>query len=103
MAGHDGAGVGAVFIDEAQIGQAARQLWAGDVDLPDGAGLERAHCRPAISLDQRGAGPDGCQRAPRPISAAFAKPRSDATVITRAMLRLWKGRKEPPMHAEERR
>ncbi len=42
MAEHERPEIESVFIDKTKAGQASRQLWSGNVDLPRGPGLEGA-------------------------------------------------------------
>jgi hypothetical protein len=55
---HDRAEIKSILINKTKVGQASRQVWSGDVNLPDEPGLKFAQHRPYIILDQRCVGAD---------------------------------------------
>ena len=55
---HDGVEVDAIRIDQAEIGQASRQVWSGDVNLACALGFQPPYHRLEIIPDQRGVGAD---------------------------------------------
>ena len=60
---HDGVEVESILIDKAKVGQASRQVRAGNFDLPGEPGLQPADRRLEVILDKRGVGADRLQRA----------------------------------------
>jgi hypothetical protein len=55
---HEGAEVESILINKTKVGQASRQAWSGDVNLPDEPSLKLAQHGPDVILDQRGVGAD---------------------------------------------
>ena len=61
MTEHEGAQIESILINKTKVGQASRQVWSGDVNLPDESSLELAqHVLPTraammISNTMRGA------------------------------------------------
>ena len=58
MTEHEGAEVKPILINETKVGQASRQIWSGDVNLPDQPRLKFTQHYPNVILDQRGVGAD---------------------------------------------
>src|SRR5262245_51279010 len=60
---HDGVQVDSILIDQAKFGEALRQAWASNFDLPVALGLQLADRALKIILDKPGIGADRLQRA----------------------------------------
>src|SRR5688572_14514332 len=60
---HDGVQVNSILIDQAEFGEASRQVRAGNFDLPVALGLQLADRALEIILNQPGVGADRLQRA----------------------------------------
>ena len=58
MTKHDGMQVDSILIDQAKSGEAARQIRAGNFDLPVALGLQLADRALEIVLDEPGIGAD---------------------------------------------
>jgi hypothetical protein len=50
---HDGVEVESIFINKTKIGQASRQVWSGDFNLPNALSLQPAYHRLEVILDKR--------------------------------------------------
>ena len=59
---HNRVQVDSVLIDQARFGEAFRQGWASNFDLPRAFGLQRADRAPKIILNKPGVGTDRLQR-----------------------------------------
>ena len=55
---HDGVEVESILIDKTKIGQASRQFWSGDFNLPDALSLQPPYHRLEVIPDERGVGAD---------------------------------------------
>jgi hypothetical protein len=55
---HEGTEVESILINKTKVGQASRQVWSGDVNLPDEPSLKLAQHGPDVILDERGVGTD---------------------------------------------
>ena len=51
---HDGVEVESIFIDETKVGQASREVWSGDVDLPSELALQPPYRRLDVILNKGG-------------------------------------------------
>ena len=73
---HDGMQVDSILIDQAKFGQAVRQVWAGNFDLPVALGFQLADRALKIIRNEPGVGADRptSTSARRPISAGSATP-----------------------------
>src|SRR5687767_5761553 len=60
---HDGVQVNSILIDQAEFGEASRQVRAGNFDLPVAPGLQLADRALEIILNKPGVGADRLQRA----------------------------------------
>src|SRR6202521_6188044 len=60
---HDGVQVDSILIDQAKFGEALRQVWASNFDLPVALGLQLADRALEIILNKPGVGTDRLQRA----------------------------------------
>src|SRR5476649_2240906 len=60
---HDRVQVESILIDKAKVGQASRQVWSRDVNLPNEPSLQPTYHRPEVIRDQGGVGADRLQRA----------------------------------------
>jgi len=49
---HDGVEVESILINETKVGQASRQIWSSDFNLPSEFGLQPACHRPRVHLRQ---------------------------------------------------
>ena len=58
MTKHDGVEVEPILIDKTKVGQASRQVWSGDFNLPNELSLQPAYHRLEVILDKRGVGAD---------------------------------------------
>src|SRR3990172_7189963 len=63
MTEHDGVQVDSILIDQAKFGEALRQAWASNFDLPVALGLQLADRALKIILNKPGVGADRLQRA----------------------------------------
>src|ERR687891_1894502 len=50
---HDGVQVDSILIDQAKFGEASRQVWSGNFDLPDALGLQLTNHRLEIARNKR--------------------------------------------------
>jgi hypothetical protein len=55
---YDGMEVQPILIDETKVGQASRQVWSGNFNLPNELSLQPTHRRLEVILDKRGVGAD---------------------------------------------
>ena len=55
---HDGVEVEAILINKPKVGQALRQVWPGNSNLPDELGLQSAYHRLDVIRNKRGVGAD---------------------------------------------
>ena len=55
---HDGAKVKSILIDKTKVGQASRQVWSANFNLPNEITLQLAYHRPDVRVDKRGVGAD---------------------------------------------
>src|SRR5262245_66166473 len=55
---HDGAEVQSILINKTKVGQGLRQVWSGDVNLPDEPSLKLAYHRLDVILAKCGVGSD---------------------------------------------
>ena len=53
---HDGVEVEPILIDETKVGQASRQVWSGDGNLPGALGLQPPYHRLEVITDKCGVG-----------------------------------------------
>src|SRR5688572_2032449 len=60
---HDRVQVDSILINQAKLGEAVRQGWASNFDLPVALGLQLADLALEIILDKPGVGTDRLQRA----------------------------------------
>src|SRR4029079_18978244 len=60
---HDRVQVDPILINQTKFGEALRQVWAGDFDLPVALGLQRAYLALKIFLYKPGVRADRLQRA----------------------------------------
>src|SRR5450755_2062095 len=82
---HDGAEVESILINKTKVGQASRQVWSANFDLPNELGLQPAYHRLDVIRDKRGFGADGLQRA-RHDPLRLAPPRRREVAFLRVPL-----------------
>jgi hypothetical protein len=76
----------AILVDKTKVGQASRQVWSGDCNLPNELGLQPTCQRLDVIRDKCGVGADRLQRA-RHDSLRLAPPRRRELVLLRTPLR----------------
>src|ERR1700722_17068084 len=59
---HDGMQVESILIDQTEIGEALRQLWSANVNLPGKLSLQPTYRRLKVISDEHGVGADRLQR-----------------------------------------
>src|SRR5262249_30351158 len=83
---HDGAEVEAILINKAKVGQASRQVWSADCNLPNVLSLQLTNRRLEVILDKRSVRANRLQRA-RHDPLLLAPPRRRELAFLRAPLR----------------
>src|SRR5262249_47104307 len=61
---HDGVEVEAILINKTKVGQASRQVWSADCNLPNVLSLQLTNHRLEVILDKRSVRANRLQRAP---------------------------------------
>src|SRR6202051_1485697 len=83
---HEGAEVESILINKTKVGQASRQVWSANFDLPNALSLQPTYHRLDVILDKRGVGPDRLQRA-RHDPLRLAPPHRRVGVFLRVIIR----------------
>src|SRR5208282_6097079 len=79
--------VQSILVDKSKVGQASRQVWSGNVNLPSELSLQPTYHRLDVILDKCGVGPDRLQRA-RNNPLRLAPPRRREVAFLRDPLRM---------------
>src|SRR5208282_4007700 len=79
--------VQSILVDKSKVGQASRQVWSGNFNLPNELSLQPTYHRLDVILDKCGVGPDRLQRA-RYDPLRLAAPRRREVVFLRDPVRM---------------
>src|SRR5208282_322857 len=73
--------VQSILVDKSKVGQASRQVWSGNFNLPNELSLQPTYHRLEVIPDKCGVGPDRLQRARHNPLRLLPPPRREVAVL----------------------